>query len=345
MKKLIQHIKLYTFGWLIASIFFYILRQVGIDGVNEISLTIPQFILYLPLFAIVPGLLFGSLQYLFEIKSKVKRNLPLQLFRMFILQIITITVLTVLFFIEEAKYNFRDVLFSGSVFVFNLYVFVVNIILAFLVEIINLTGRENFIKLITGKFYSPKEEYRVFMFIDLKSSTTIAEKLGHLAYSRFIKDCFSDLDVVTKYHTEIYQYVGDEVVFTWNYRKVKSLIQCIDAFWAYRERLKSRFSYYDDKYGVHPEFKAGMSLGLVTVVEIGDFKKEIAYHGPTLNTTSRVVDLCNQYGEKLLITKKVFDLVNKNNSKYKYDKVTEVELRGTTGLTEIYSVHENGVTQ
>lgn len=85
-------------------------------------------------------------------------------------------------------------------------------------------------------------------------------------------------------------------------------------------------------------------MGMVTVVEIGDFKKEIAYHGDTLNTTSRVVDLCNQFGEKLLITRRVYDDLPKDDSTYTYDKTTEIQLRGSSGLTEIFSVHENGVS-
>lgn len=30
-------------------------------------------------------------------------------------------------------------------------------------------------------------------------------------------------------------------------------------------------------YGVVPEFKAGLNLGLVTVAEVGEIKKELAY--------------------------------------------------------------------
>ncbi|MEO6637398.1 MAG: adenylate/guanylate cyclase domain-containing protein, partial [Ginsengibacter sp.] len=184
----------------------------------------------------------------------------------------------------------------------------------------------------------PQEEYRIFMFIDLNSSTTIAEKLGHLNYSNFIQDCFSDLDVVHAYNAEIYQYVGDEAVLTWELSKMRSVIQSIDAFWAFQTKLIVESDYYFKKYGMIPQFKAGMSIGMVTVVEIGKLKKEIAYHGNTLNTAARVVALCNIYGEKLLITKKMYDEFSKVKSKYIFKKITETKLRGKQGLTEIYSV-------
>lgn len=341
MKKWKQHIQFYTAGWFFAAIFFYILRHVGINS-REIGLDVPSkhFILLAPFYAIVMGLIFGSLQYFFEEKLKGKLTLPKQLFRMLLVQLIAISFFSLIFFLTMVKENFWGFLFSSSVFVLNVYIFIVNVFFAFIIEIIKLIGRSNFTKLITGKFYTPKEEFRIFLFIDLNSSTAIAEKLGHITYSHFMQDCYSELGVVNKYNTEIYQYVGDEVVFTWQMEKVNSMVQCLDAYWAYRNLLKNKADYFTEKYGVNPDFKAGMSMGMVTVVEIGDFKKEIAYHGNALNTTSRVVDLCNEFGEHLLITRRVFDKVNWDNSNYTYKKITEIQLRGTSGLTEIFSVHE-----
>ena len=57
---------------------------------------------------------------------------------------------------------------------------------------------------------------RIFLFMDLKDSTSIAEKLGHVKYSRLLQDCYYELtEVVTKHSAQICQYVGDEVVLSW----------------------------------------------------------------------------------------------------------------------------------
>ncbi len=338
MNTWIQHIKFYTAGWFFASILLYIMRQVGVVGADGFNLQFSRFLFLLPVFTIVPGVIFGTLQYLFEKNIKRKIPLPVLLLRIFIVQLIVITVFTLAFYFFYEHGSFWKFLTSPGIFVFNLYVFLANLYFAFLVEIIRLIGRSNFIKLITGRFYTPREEYRIFMFIDLNSSTSIAEKLGHIAYSHFMKDCYSDLDVVYQYNTEIYQYVGDEVVFTWERSKIKSVVQCIDAFWAFSNKLSAKADYYNSKYGIIPEFKAGMSIGMVTVVEIGDFKKEIAYHGNTLNTTSRIVGLCNIYSEKLLITRKMYDEIKKEKSKYLFKKITETKLKGKQGITEVFSV-------
>jgi adenylate cyclase len=39
----------------------------------------------------------------------------------------------------------------------------------------------------------PAEEDLTFLFIDLRSSTSIAERMGHIQYSRFIESCFEVL--------------------------------------------------------------------------------------------------------------------------------------------------------
>ncbi len=343
MNKWFEHVKFYIAGWFFAAIFFYIMREVGIVGEKGVNISLRTFILLLPGFAIVPGFIFGSLQYFFEKNLRRKFPFLILIVRVIIVQLIVISALTIGFYsvvamMENTWDKFFKYLLSPSAFVLNLYVLLANLYFAILIEIIRLIGKNNFLKIITGRFFNPQEEYRIFMFVDLNSSTTIAEKLGHVNYSNFIQDCFSDLDVVHNYGAEVYQYVGDEAVLTWELSKMKSIIQSIDAFWAFQTKLLHESEYYFMKYGMVPEFKAGMSIGMVSVVEIGRVKKEIAYHGNTLNTAARVVALCNIYGEKLLITRKLYDEYAKVKSKYVFKKITETQLRGKQGLTEIYSV-------
>ena len=341
-----EHAKFFTGGWFIALIFFYLMRQVGASGLPHLHFTFLRFILLLPLFAIISGIIFGSLHHFFQ--KYFFRKIPLWkvMFRLGIDQLLIISLITLIYylFIEMMETNapdFLDFLHSPATLIYYLYAFLVNLSLSFLWEITRLLGRGNFFKLITGEFYNPKEEYRIFMFVDLNSSTTIAEKLGHLASSSFIKDCFYDLAIVQHYNAQIYQYVGDEAVLTWEKYKMKYVTECIDAFWAFDDELIKRSTYYKEKYGIIPEFKAGMSMGVVTVVEIGDIKKEIAYHGNTLNTASRIEAVCNVYNEKLLISKKLYDELIKEESSYIYTKVAETQLRGKQGITEIYSVRRS----
>jgi adenylate cyclase len=54
------------------------------------------------------------------------------------------------------------------------------------------------------------------MFVDLLSSTTIAEALGNEKYHNLLHDFYADITNPIIYNKgEIYQYVGDEVIVSW----------------------------------------------------------------------------------------------------------------------------------
>jgi adenylate cyclase len=198
-------------------------------------------------------------------------------------------------------------------------------------------GPGNLAKLLLGKFHHPREEERIFMFLDLKSSTTHAERLGHIRYSQLIQDCFHDLSVVTDQEAEIYQYVGDEAVICWELKKGLDKNNCVQAFFAFDGYLQTRANYYREKYGFVPEFKAGMNVGLVTVAEVGEIKREIAFHGDVLNTAARIQGKCNEFGKRILISEYLHEYL-KNDSELKSESLGSAELRGRKGTVGIYSV-------
>jgi adenylate cyclase len=173
-----------------------------------------------------------------------------------------------------------------------------------LIRIINNKfGPGVFYKLMMGSYRTPKETKRIFLFIDLKSSTEIAERLGHYKYSRFIQDCFLDLNAVyQKFDADIYQYVGDEAVLTWAYDSGLKDNNCVALFFAFREQIDSRANYYQKKYGTIPVFKAGLHGGTLIAAEVGGTKRDLAYHGDVINTTARIQASCNGLGASFLVS-------------------------------------------
>lgn len=164
-------------------------------------------------------------------------------------------------------------------------------------------GQGVLLQYVLGKYYQPREEERVFMFMDLRSSTSIAEQLDHTTYHKFLNDIFHDIsEPILEYRGEIYQYVGDEVVIT---RPISSGItneRCIRSFFAICQVLERKKAHYVKKYGVEARMKAGFHCGLVTTGEIGDLKTEIVYHGDAVNTTSRIQEMCNDLRASLLVS-------------------------------------------
>ena len=103
------------------------------------------------------------------------------------------------------------------------------------------------------------------------------------------------------------------------------------------EILENRREYYLNKYKIFPLFKASLHLGPVTITEIGASKKEIAYHGDTINTASRICASAHTLGSNILISKEVYNRLNKNDN-FLYDDLGEHYFKGKNEKIHIYSV-------
>ncbi|MEM7102911.1 MAG: adenylate/guanylate cyclase domain-containing protein [Bacteroidota bacterium] len=192
-----------------------------------------------------------------------------------------------------------------------------------------------------GKYRSPREEVRVFMFLDLKSSTAIAERLGHIKFSRLIQSCFADLTPIVKRHNvEIYQYVGDEAVLSWPLEKGFENNNCLHCYFDYMALLNRKASHYLAEYEINPDFKAGVHLGKVIVAEVGLIKREIAYHGDVLNTTARIQGKCNEFEQKLLVSEAVLPHM-KPDQEIQSLRIGEESLKGKQQKVTIYAVTKN----
>ncbi len=235
-----------------------------------------------------------------------------------------------------AKIN--DPVVRSTILVAFVYAAVVNLVVDFVRQVDRKLGPGELAKFITGKYHKPREEERVFMFLDLTSSTSHAERLGHIRYSRLLQDCFFDLtDVVTRYHAEVYQYVGDEVVLTWKLNGESGRAKFLDARFAFRDILKEKEEYYMATYGFLPEFKTGAHSGRVTVAEVGEIKREIAFHGDVLNTTARITSKCGEVGEMFLVSETMLAAMEKNDE-YSFKKIGDVDLRGKKKAVSLFAV-------
>lgn len=210
--------------------------------------------------------------------------------------------------------------------------------LTFLQEVRRKIGPGNLLALITGKYHRPREEARVFLFLDLKGSTAIAESLGHKRYSQFIRHCFQDLtESILNHRAQVYQFVGDEVVLTWPGRDPDAERRSLGTFFAFKDRLAKKRAWYEATYGVAPEFRGGVEEGLVTVAEVGDIKREIAFHGDALNTAARLLELCREYNCPVLVSGRINEVVAREKG-WSTRLQGEITLRGKKGPLAVYGV-------
>jgi adenylate cyclase len=200
-------------------------------------------------------------------------------------------------------------------------------------------GHGVLLQYVLGKYHKPRDEERIFMFLDLRSSTRIAEQLDHKQYHNFLNDIFYDIsEPILEYRGEIYQYVGDEVVITWPIETGIEQERCIRCFFAINALLERRNPLYMKKYGVEAKMKAGVHCGRVTTGEIGDLKTEIVYHGDIVNTTSRIQEMCNKLRANLLVSGELMQRCHLNNDKFIIEGGGTLKLRGKEKVIEVYSL-------
>ncbi|MEO8764504.1 MAG: adenylate/guanylate cyclase domain-containing protein [Ginsengibacter sp.] len=193
-----------------------------------------------------------------------------------------------------------------------------------------------FADILVGRYIYPKIETRIVMFIDLKDSTPIAEKLGHSVYFEFIRDfIYRVSQAVIEFDGIIYQYVGDEVVCSWNFAP-NNTRKCLDTVIQLRKNIQRKSTYFRNKYGIVPEFRIGIHLGEVTVGEIGVIKKDLAMSGDTMNTTARIRSACNELNYHFIVSKAFVE--NIDLEKWQTESLGIIELKGKESGLELFTL-------
>ena len=117
----------------------------------------------------------------------------------------------------------------------------ISFIATFALMLHRMLGQNALINFFTGRYHKPVEEERIFMFLDLSSSTQIAEKIGHLKFHVFLNDFFYDItDAILSAEGEIYKYVGDEVIVSWRVMDGIKNSRCIQSFFEIQKCIEER---------------------------------------------------------------------------------------------------------
>jgi len=208
------------------------------------------------------------------------------------------------------------------------------------IQISNLHGKGVLWKYITGRYHKPTEVEHIFLFVDLRSSTTLAEKLGNKQFSSFLRDLFYDVSegiVLSK--GQVYSYVGDGLIVTWPWKDGIKNANCARCLFYIQNTLKQLESTYLERYGHAPKLKAGLHGGKAIVTWVGEIKREIVFHGDVLNTTSRLEGECNRLEQSLLISEELLNHLSlPANIKATYQD--EITLRGKQRAIKIFSLEQ-----
>ena len=238
--------------------------------------------------------------------------------------------------------DFRDIFLEGILLTSSFLMFMIDLgVLAFIsimiLEINDKYGPGGIGNLLLGRYNKPQNENRIFLFLDINDSTTIAEKLGHEKYFNMLKDFFADItDPILANSGHIYQYIGDEISLSWKNTLVNKL-RCLAFIQTAFYVIKQKEAYYLKTYGMAPTFKTGVHAGEVTAGYIGIIKKELVFSGDTLNTAARIRSKCHELNESFIVSEEFLAGLAKLKG-FQIAEIGEIELRGRMEKEKLFSV-------
>jgi len=215
--------------------------------------------------------------------------------------------------------------------------FVAALLFNFLGQVNGLLGRGVLVGLILGRYHRPREEVRVFLLIDLRESTQIAERLGNLRYHAFLRRFIGDVTgSAVRFRAEVHRYVGDEVILTWTGDEGLRDARCVRAVLAISDTLQAAQPGYEAEFGVAPSFWAALHLGPVVTGEIGTIKHEIAFLGDTLNEAARIQEAGKELRRQVVASGAVISALELPND-IASESLGPIELRGVEDSVELFA--------
>ena len=206
-----------------------------------------------------------------------------------------------------------------------------------LVSVNELLGPGVLFAFAAGRYYEPRIEERALIFFDMRSSTTIAERLGERAFLAFLNRFVADLSLaIAEAGGEIHKYVGDEVIATWKLSPGPNEPACVRACFSALGRLQAQAPAYQREFGQRADFRAALHCGPVAVGELGTLKKEIALIGDTMNTTQRIQEACRATSNRVLASVALLDRLAALPSGVTRRPLGELPMRGKERPLELY---------
>lgn len=189
------------------------------------------------------------------------------------------------------------------------------------------------------RYRKPRQELRIFMFLDMRSSTSVAETIGDTRYFKLLNELYADItDPVIYSEGEIYQYVGDEISVSWRIDRGIRNDRCIRCFFAIRKKLRERAGHYKRIYGIEPVFKAGFHYGRVTSGEVGMVKRQTLFSGDVVNTAAHIQASCNVMGVDNLVSKELLDVLSLRSFPYEVKPIGSIPLKGKRNAVELFTL-------
>jgi adenylate cyclase len=131
-----------------------------------------------------------------------------------------------------------------------------------------LLGQGVLFNFIAGRYRRPRIEERVLLFVDMESSTAIAERLGETGFLDFLNRFVADITgPIVAQSGAIHKYVGDEIIVTWPLAAGVQEGHCVRACFDALTKLDAFADAYIREFGRRADFRAALRCGPVVIGE------------------------------------------------------------------------------
>lgn len=138
----------------------------------------------------------------------------------------------------------------------------------------------------------------------------MAEQMGGKAYYALLEQFVNALtEPVLATGGEIHQYVGDEVVITWQRKLGLRNGNCLQCFFLIEDAMNAMSDEFERRFSRQPGFRAGMHGGQVIAGELGDIKRDIVFVGDVVNTAARLEEFAKKENRTFVASDAIIDAV------------------------------------
>jgi adenylate cyclase len=207
-------------------------------------------------------------------------------------------------------------------------------------ELERMVGLDALAGIFTGRQLTPREERRVFLFADLVGATALAERIGDVAFYRYLDAVFCDLaEPVGRNRGQIYRFVGDEMIVTWRAdrdpaRAAARALACVRDCEA---ALAARRPWFEATFGAAPRLRYALHAGPVVTGKMGERRREIVFLGDTVNTAARLEEIARTGGRRVVASAAVIDALPRADG-FRVEALPDADIRGRREQIPVYAL-------
>jgi class 3 adenylate cyclase len=201
-------------------------------------------------------------------------------------------------------------------------------------EFLQILGKKSITEVALG---DQVQKHMTILFVDIRSFTTLSEKLSPKENFDFLNDYLGYMEPVIRAHNGfIDKFIGDSIMALFGERPEDA----IDAALEMHERL-TEFNLMLKQVG-RPAIDTGAGIhtgNLMLGVVGGEGRMETTVISDAVNLASRLEGLTRSYDAFLIVSESTLELVKEKHC-YSYVYLDEVKVKGRTGAVKVFSISD-----